>query len=166
MSERFDIDPQEVIIRAYQKIEGGWIKHRLRSPQGVCLIGSLEDAVGDVLTEQIRAKFPKPEGMGDERWEVLSHQVACSLRSDFVGIFRGELEKFLPSRTGSVEGWNDAEGRTHEQVLAAMGRCVDSIMKQVAEDEALRAETPQTPPDHVPTTEEPVEEQDGEEVRK
>jgi hypothetical protein len=111
MSDKFDIDPQEVLMRASAALEAGWIKGAMRGtasripygpkddegedPRGVCVLGALDTALSAILDEQVRSRVPMPETMPLPTYEMVVRSFVSSATMRLQGVFRSVLEQKL-----------------------------------------------------------------------
>jgi hypothetical protein len=148
----FDIDPQEVLIRAITHLEDGWIKGQWHSPKGVCLLGALESGIVDLLSEQFVSRVPAPEGTPElvymkavrEALECLPQQK--ELVHTFEKALNNRLRAFHGQEIPNVPGYNDAWNRQKSEVIQLMKDVLEDVVMIAVEaetaDEAVHVEAP------------------------
>jgi hypothetical protein len=123
-------------MRAIQKLEAGWTQHRLRRGSAVCMLGSLDDALIDVIAEQYATLDPS----ADEQ------SVRMALLADSDGLYAvrqvlaSAVERRLPQ--SGVADWNDRPERRKEEVLEVMRSVLEDVMLETfAEAESALADS-------------------------
>jgi hypothetical protein len=158
MTQKFDIDPQETIIRALDLLQAGWIKGTLKGksgwnggitinphdgqdPSGVCLRGAFQESLKVVFNEQLRARVPQIPGVSEGEYNNFIQCYATSFALKIEAVFEKAMVARLPMGYTSVEGWNDQRFRTKEEVVSFLKSLLDDVMAEVHSRETEAATT-------------------------
>lgn len=136
--KKFDLDPQEVLMRAYLELEKGWVQGRMRSAQGVCMLGALDVAITGMVREKIEA-VPCPEGVSPELFRRAQMHAVLEVSIPIRSLFEQALRRNIPGDR-AVPSWNDSSGRRKEEVLAVMAKTVEDMRIAVQQQEEIDRE--------------------------
>lgn len=126
-------DRYGVYRRAVDMLETrGWIRGKLESPEGVCLVGSVAYSV--------------PTGVPSVSREVEREINRYLLRYPGYHVLRGVtwvLTRFMPKyrarwRLGAMQAWNDVPWRRKRAVVRVLKSLADACEPEWFKDEALR----------------------------
>ena len=139
----FNVEPEVILARAYERIANGWTKGSLfrggdyqhgGEPASVCLVGSLDASIVESIAEQYHAENPTID-MQDIRLAIRQMPVTYAIRRAFENAL---LLRVKQAGGHGIEAWNDTPGRTKSEVLAVMKLALeDMVMRSVAAADAV-----------------------------
>lgn len=130
-----DINPQQVLMIAEQLIGQGWVQGKEKDEDGVCIVGALRDAVGQVLYPQVEAlcaTIPEFMALTEDRRTAFVRETVARYENPLIAVFRARFAQVFPVGM-PVEMWNDSTGRQKQQVLEAMRATLEIVTAECLE---------------------------------
>jgi hypothetical protein len=132
-----DFNPQQVLIIAQELLAAGWIQGKEKgwaesgNHQGVCIVGALRDAVGQILRPQVEEMclaIPEYVALSEVKQQAFVTDMVAKYENPLINVFRARFAQHVPENT--IEGWNDSDGRKKAEVLAAMKSTLEIVTKE------------------------------------